>query len=200
MLDTLHAWDTAILETVNGAWRSSLLDILLPIVSYTPLLWLLVGLACLLSFRHMQRNDKDASSILRTLASALLLITLCLGMNNLATEAVKQAAGRLRPYQALAGIHYLDDGVWKITPSPFTPTKKHGSSFFSGHASNTMALAVATAAVFPPAAPAVFALPAVVGYSRIYLGRHYPSDVVAGWLAGFLIASLTIRVVRTIRR
>ncbi len=39
-----------------------------------------------------------------------------------------------------------------------------------------------------------FLLPLIIGYSRIYLGYHYPSDVVGGWLSGALISSILIVV------
>jgi undecaprenyl-diphosphatase len=35
---------------------------------------------------------------------------------------------------------------------------------------------------------ALFVLPIIVGISRIYVGAHYPSDVIAGWMSGILLA------------
>ena len=70
-----------------------------------------------------------------------------------------------------------------------------GYSFPSGHAMESTALAVALALLardsrwrwWALACGAAFALG--VGVSRVYLGVHYPSDVVAGWCAGIAWAS-----------
>ena len=48
----------------------------------------------------------------------------------------------------------------------------------------------------PSAGPFVLAVVALVGVSRVYLGVHYPSDVVAGWVLGAAIASLLIFLAR----
>ncbi len=62
-------------------------------------------------------------------------------------------------------------------------------SFFSGHAANTMAVAVFLYQVFKPKYRylwLLFAWPIVFAYTRIYLGLHFPSDILCGFLFGTL--------------
>lgn len=60
--------------------------------------------------------------------------------------------------------------------------------FVSSHAANTMALAVFLLLIVNGKnrylAPALSGYVLINGYSRIYLGAHYPSDVVGGWMMG----------------
>lgn len=90
---------------------------------------------------------------------------------------------------------------WVARPRPPDPLADAGGySFPSGHTLNsTVTYGIAALLVWrsslPPAArvggaAALVALVALVGLSRIALGVHYPSDVVAGWLAGTVIVSL----------
>jgi membrane-associated phospholipid phosphatase len=79
-------------------------------------------------------------------------------------------------------------------------TEAGGFSFPSGHSAMSMAvygcLAFALARAsrgFPRVACALagFVIVAAIGLSRIYLGVHYPSDVLAGWITGAAIVTVT---------
>jgi undecaprenyl-diphosphatase len=61
-------------------------------------------------------------------------------------------------------------------------------SFPSGHAASSAAGALMLSAAWPPARAAFWLLALGISISRIYLGVHYPSDVLAGFLVGLLVA------------
>lgn len=63
-------------------------------------------------------------------------------------------------------------------------------SFPSGHAGRAFAFATALSYKFPRRWPLFFAGVAIIGFSRIYVGAHFPADVVAGALLGISISWL----------
>ena len=73
------------------------------------------------------------------------------------------------------------------------PVETHSFSFPSGHAANTMTVLVALALFALPrrhrrwSVPAAIALAAAVGFTRPWLGVHWPSDVLAGWMLAALV-------------
>jgi undecaprenyl-diphosphatase len=75
-------------------------------------------------------------------------------------------------------------------------TIPHNHSFPSGHSAIAFSAATALAALVPRAAPAFFLLALAIGYSRIYVGVHWPLDVVGGALVGVATALLLLAVAR----
>jgi undecaprenyl-diphosphatase len=67
-------------------------------------------------------------------------------------------------------------------------------SFPSGHAASAVAFASGAGRVSRAASLPLHALAALVGYSRVHTGVHYPSDVMVGALTGAAIADLTAGV------
>jgi undecaprenyl-diphosphatase len=101
---------------------------------------------------------------------------LSLVISHLVVQAIKRFVCRPRP----------DGPVGISIPDRF--------SFPSGHATSSLAIALAYAAAFPSIRVPLVTFGLVVGWSRVALGVHYPGDV----LAGQLIATLTVLAVTTL--
>jgi len=79
--------------------------------------------------------------------------------------------------------------------------KRPGSwSFPSGHTASAFACAWVLSQHWPRQAPRFFALASTVGFSRVYVGAHYPGDVTSGALAGLVLSALFRRAFRRLGR
>jgi undecaprenyl-diphosphatase len=106
---------------------------------------------------------------------------------DLSASALKHATDRRRPEEAL-------DGIDVLVTTPSTP------AFPSGHAATSFAAAVVLCVAVPALAPAFVVLAALVAFSRLYVGVHFPLDVVAGAALGAGVATALLLLVRSLRR
>lgn len=155
--------DITILRDTNGNRNTSLdpsfkaiTNSALPISVATPLIIYSVGLI-----------KKDS-----TIKNQALFIGETFLVSAFITTALKYSIKRERPFNTYPDIE-------KVTAAP-------GYSFPSGHTSTAFATATSLSMEYPKwyiIAPS-FAWASAVGYSRMHLGVHYPSDVVAGAIVG----------------
>jgi membrane-associated phospholipid phosphatase len=99
-------------------------------------------------------------------------------------QVVKRLGPRGRPDREASEVPFA-----RHVPMPTT------SSFPSGHSAAAFAFATGVGHTLPHAAVPLRALAAVVAYSRVHTGVHYPGDVVVGALIGAALAQATARVI-----
>jgi undecaprenyl-diphosphatase len=102
------------------------------------------------------------------------------------TLAISHAAVQLLKRTAIRGRPSAGADVMAVVPEP------DRFSFPSGHATASMALALAYGSSYPALAGPLLLLALGVGFSRIRLGVHYPSDVVAGQLIAAATAAALV--------
>lgn len=112
-------------------------------------------------------------------------VILCIVVVDQMSTVIKYAIERPRPCNALDSV-YLLEGCGK------------GYSFISNHASNVFGFAMVTALFFKkkPYTVAIFIWAFIVSYSRIYLGKHYPLDIMGGAAFGIFVAGGCYLMVR----
>jgi undecaprenyl-diphosphatase len=120
---------------------------------------------------------------------AFPLVLLAVLLGETLSRTLKFVIDRQRP-----AFHYRE-------PPPLMHIP-HTDSFPSGHATTSFA-AAATLARFVPRkwiAVALYVLAALIAWSRVYVGAHYPLDVLGGAVLGLLIATALRPLPRALRR
>lgn len=172
-METLMELDGNILLWIQDNLRN---DILTPVmkclsrIADNGLIWIVIAVLLLL----FSGTRKVGFTVGLSLLSNLLVMNLIL----------KNLVARVRPYEAI-------DGLTRLVPA------ERSFSFPSGHAGHAFAAAVVLYCMLPKkyGIPALV-LAGLISVSRMYVGVHYPTDVLAGAVIGTGIALLCVALVK----
>ena len=131
-------------------------------------MWLGIALLCALLWRRPV-----------VLVSVLVAVLVA----DLSALGLRYAIGRPRPWRRYALPHPLGH----VPKDP---------SFPSGHAAIAFACATVLSYFRPRLAPAFFLLALAIGFARVYVGVHYPLDVLGGAVLGCVLGLLVIVLLR----
>lgn len=183
-------WDRAIFDALHFGFRNAVFDALMPLFSSPVFLWSVVGIGLVMGLRTVSRTRR---------VIVLLALVAALGIADGGTNIVKKQIGRVRPLNAIATAHFHEDGKWQQRPADFVQVKERGNSYPSAHAANSMVAACILLFFWPACRRYVWLLPFLVGWSRVYLAKHYPTDVLMGWLFGVAVACLVCAALKYFR-
>ena len=169
MLETLREIDTALFHLINRGLQNIIFDVSMPVIT-DKYYFIILALMIYLVTKH---KKKAVIPIVLTIISVAL--------SDWTANTLKHLIGRIRPCHALEGARILVG----CTNSFSMPSNHAANSFaiifalsyISGKWVRWMALTVAM----------------LVGFSRVYIGVHYPSDVLVGALTGIAVSILVIK-------
>src|SRR5262245_14050306 len=163
-MDWLQSLDVALFRFINLALSNPIFDRLMPFFSGNSLFVpVLIVLGAILIWKAGTRGR---------ICVVMVALVVCLG-DPLVVNTIKHAVGRPRPFKVIADTHV-----------PPQIGKTDSFSMPSAHTANWFAATVILLVYFRRSVRFMLPLAAAIGYSRIYNGVHYPSDVVVGATLG----------------
>jgi membrane-associated phospholipid phosphatase len=150
--------------------------------------WILIstGIFCIAAF-ILDATALPARARMRRAVRALaaLYVFASVAISGITANFTKYLLGRARPR------HFDESGSFAFD---FWSSEASWASFPSGHSTTGMALGVALALLFPRLRSVFLCLGFWIGMSRVFVGAHYPSDVLGGCVLGGVTAWLFARV------
>jgi undecaprenyl-diphosphatase len=142
--------------------------------------WIVPGIAAALIFLYFQRRKAAV-----VIALAILTVSVS---DPVCNRIIKPQFHRMRPCDPRV---HIDDGRFLLG-------RKSSASFPSSHAMNMFAQAMLFSLVFRRKRVGIsaFAFASAIGFSRIYVGVHYPLDVFCGAVFGMIVGGIIYSLYR----
>ena len=180
ILKQISTIDKNLMIWINNSMSNQFFDYLMPIVTNENL-WIL-PILILIGYLGWFSGKRGKIAI------GILLITI-VSCDAVCAQILKPWIGRIRPSHEIADqINLLvsKGGKWSLP---------------SNHAANSFAAAVILSYFFERFKIAFYSLAILIAFSRVYVGVHYPGDILAGGMVGYMLAwaVLTLWVVIKMR-
>lgn len=200
-MSRLQALDELLFSWINSSLANPIFDITMPIITTLGSKWLVWPLlfsicwflpAAFIGAQTVGSNiQKPIISRINTNFRLFLLLVLVYGINAGIYSSIKKITDRPRPFeQNNVELRVTHHEAKKLT---------HNGSFPSGHAANSFMLAVLLSIAKKRLFFIFYSVASIVAFSRIYLGVHFPSDILAGAFIGWGTTKILVssRWVRT---
>jgi membrane-associated phospholipid phosphatase len=180
MIETLKHIDTTWFLAINNGMQNAFLDVLCPFMRNQKNWYVLYALLLWLSYRNWKNQ------FVWVLSGAIILI---LVSDQVSANLIKNSVQRLRPCNdpTLAGMVNNIVGCGK------------GYSFVSAHATNHFAIGIFFSLLFYKKYPWTLYLgifwAGLISFSQVYVGVHYPFDVICGALLGSLLGYIASKLI-----
>jgi undecaprenyl-diphosphatase len=181
VVDYLNVIDTAMFRFLNASLSNPFFDIVMPFLTdLNKQRIVLVAVAAVLLWMIIRGNQSVR------LAGILLIVTIIIS-DQTSSSIIKYWLSRQRPCHTLQNVRLL-------------VSCGSGLSFPSSHAVNNFAGALICAFFFPRMKWWFFGFAALIAFSRVYVGVHYPSDVLGGGLIGMICGGCVIVIFLEIQK
>ncbi len=179
ILESARLFDEQLFLAINGSFATPLLDALFTLITVAgdAIVWLAFGTIFIVFYGGKESRKR------------LIIFLLTMAVGGLCLNLTKEYFDRDRP--SIRFAHEVDSGKIVV----HTPYKRHGyRSFPSGH--SQAAFTAAGFFIFFYRKKTILLLTAatLTAFSRVYLGVHFPADIIAGSIMGILISYLSYRL------